>query len=289
MSDRILIRDLLVRAILGVNPDERVHRQDVLVNVALEVDVRPAAVSDAIGDAVDYASLSHDIVTLAEGSRYYLVEKLVSEIAWMCLDDRRVRRATVTVEKPTALRFARSVGVEVSRTQEEREAHDVDVYVALGANIDPERHLRAALEGLNARIPVGAVSPVYESRPIDGSNQPCYLNAVARAATALPPRELKGGVLRAIEAELGRVRRRDPFAARPIDLDLLLYGERIQSNEDVRVPAEGIARYAHVAVPLADLAPALRHPERDETMASIANSVNGGGLTRRDDIVLWPL
>jgi len=57
----------------------------------------------------------------------------------------------------------------------------------------------------------------------------------------------------------------------------------------VRVPAEGITRHAHVAVPLADLAPSLRHPERDETMASIADSVNGGGLTRRGDVVLWPL
>jgi len=85
------------------------------------------------------------------------------------------------------------------------------------------------------------------------------------------------------------VREGDPFAARPIDLDLILYGDRVQSGGEVRVPAEGITRYAHVAVPLADLAPELRHPERDETMMSIAESVSGGGLTRRDDLTLWPL
>lgn len=289
MNDRLLIRDLRVRAILGVNPDERVNRQDVLINVALDVDTRPAASSDAIADAVNYASLSHDIITLAEGTRYRLVEKLANEIVWLCLDDRRVRRAAVTVEKPTALRYARSVGVQVRRTQEERLRHPFPVYIALRANLDAERHLRLAVERLNAHCRIEAVSPVYESPPVDGSGQPGYLDAVARAATALPPRALQEGVLRAIEAELGHMRTADPFAARPIDLDLLLYGDRVQSSGEVRVPAEGIPRYAHVAVPLADLAPALRHPEHDETMAAIANSVNGGSLTRRDDVTLWPL
>ena len=289
MSDRIIVRDLLVRAILGINPDERIHRQDVLVNVALDVDTRPAAASDAIGDAVNYAALTHEIIALAEGTRYYLIEKLVGEIAWLCLDDRRVRRVTVTVDKPTALRFARSVGVEVTRTQEERLEHAYPVYIALGANLDPERNLRLAVEHLTRHFHVETVSPVYESPPVDGSDQPCYLNAVARAVTALPPREMKEGVLRAIEAELGRVRTGDPFAPRTIDLDLILYGDRVQSSGEVRVPAEGITRYAHVAVPMADLAPTLRHPERDETMASIAESVNGGGLVRRDGVVLWPL
>lgn len=289
MSGRIVIRDLLVRAILGVNPDERVNRQDVLINVALEVDTRPAAASDAIADAVNYASLSHDIIALAQGTRFYLVEKLVAEIVWLCLDDPRVSRATVTVEKPTALRFARSVGVEVSRTQEERQEHGFVAYIALGANLEPERNLRLAVKRLSEHCRIDAVSPVYESAPIDGSDQPCYLNAVARAFTPLPPRELKEGVLRGIEAELGRVRTGDPFAARPIDLDLILYGDRVQSGGEVRVPAEGITRYAHVAIPLADLAPAWRHPERDETIQSIADSVDGGGLNRRDDLTLWPL
>jgi len=289
MADRILIRDLLARAILGVKPEERVHRQDVLVNVALEVDARPAAASDEIADTVNYASLAHDIVTLAEGTHYYLVEKLVSEIAWLCLDDRRVRRVSVTVEKPTAVRLARSVGVEISRTQEERQQHAFPVYIALGANLEPERNLLRAIERLSERCRVDRVSPVYESVPVDGSNQPCYLNAVARAVTALPQHELKEGVLRAIEAGLGRVRGADPFAARPIDLDLILYGDRVQSSGEVHVPAEEIVSHAHVAVPLADLDPSLRHPGRDEAMASIAERLRGAGLTRRDDVVLWPL
>lgn len=283
-----MIRDLLVRTILGVNPDERVRRQDVLINVTLDVDTRPAAASDALDDAVNYAALTHEIIALAEGTRFLLIEKLVSEIAWLCLDDRRIERATVMVEKPTALRFARSVGIEVSRTQAERQEHVFPVYIALGANLDSERNLSLAVQRLSAFCRIDAVSPVYESPPIDGSDQPCYLNAMARAYTALPPRELKLGVLRAIEAELGRVRTDDPNAARPIDLDLVMYGDRVQSTDEVRVPAEGIARFAHVAIPLADLAPELRHPETDETMASIADRLRGAGLALRDDVVLWP-
>lgn len=283
-----MIRDLLVRTILGVNPDERVRRQDVLINVTLDVDTRPAAASDALDDAVNYAALTHEIIALAEGTRFLLIEKLVSEIAWLCLDDRRIERATVMVEKPTALRFARSVGIEVSRTQAERQEHVFPVYIALGANLDSERNLSLAVQRLSAFCRIDAVSPVYESPPIDGSDQPCYLNAMARAFTALPPRELKLGVLRAIEAELGRVRTDDPNAARPIDLDLVMYGDRVQSTDEVRVPAEGIAQFAHVAIPLADLAPELRHPETDETMASIADRLRGAGLALRDDVVLWP-
>lgn len=283
-----MIRDLLVRAILGINPDERTHRQDVLINVTLRVDVRPGAASDAIADTVNYAALTHAIIDLAQGARYYLVEKLVSEIAWLCLDDDRVYAATVLVEKPTALRFARSVGVEITRTQEERRQHTVPVYVAIGSNIAAERNMPRAVALLAERCRVEAVSPVYESKPVDGSDQPCYLDAVVRATTALAPRVLKERVLRPIEAEMGRERSADRFAPRPIDLDLILYGDRVQSDGDLTVPAEGILRYAHVAVPLADLAPALRHPERDETMAAIAARVNDGGLARRDDIVLWP-
>jgi len=288
MSDRILIRDLLVYAILGVKPDERQRRQAVLINLALEVDTRPAAASDAIAEAVDYAALTQDVITLAEGTRYYLVEKLASEIAWLCLDDGRTRQATVTVEKPTALRPARSVGVEVTRTQEERQSHPFVVYIALGANLEAERNLRLALERLDAHCPVEAVSSAYESAPIDGPDQPCYLCAVARATTALPPRELQGRVLRAIGTELGRGRSADRFAPRPIDLDLIFYGDRVQASGEVRVPAEEITRCAHVAVPLAELAPELRHPERDETIAFIASGIDCRRLKRRSDIALWP-
>lgn len=113
--DRIFIRDLLVRGILGVNPDERTKRQDILVNVEIQTDVGPAARSDAIEDAVNYRSISKRIIARIEEGSDRLVEKLAEDLARMILEGFPVDRVTVRVEKPGALRFAESVGVEVTR------------------------------------------------------------------------------------------------------------------------------------------------------------------------------
>ena len=118
MSDTILIRDLLVRAVIGVKDDERERPQDVLVNVALHTDTRVPGASDRIEDAVDYSALTKAIIALVESSRFFLVEKLAEEIARHCLSDPRVSEAVVRVEKPGAVRYARSVGVEITRTRQ---------------------------------------------------------------------------------------------------------------------------------------------------------------------------
>lgn len=115
--DRVFIRDLLLRAIVGINDDERVKKQDVVVNIELETDCRPAAASDAIDDAINYRDIAKDTIDLVEGSSFYLVEKLAEEIARLCLVDPRVVRVKVTVEKPMAVRFAKSVGVSIERNR----------------------------------------------------------------------------------------------------------------------------------------------------------------------------
>jgi FolB domain-containing protein len=119
VSDLILIRDLLLRAIIGINPEERRNRQDVRINVTLYADTRAAGLSDDIADAVNYRTITKRVIALVEGSQFYLVEKMASEIAAICLEDPRVERARVRVEKPGALRFARSVGVEIERGRDE--------------------------------------------------------------------------------------------------------------------------------------------------------------------------
>jgi len=115
--DRILIRDLLVRGIIGVRDDERTRPQDILINVELRTDTRAAGASDDLADTVDYGALSKRIVALAETAGYGLVERLAEEIARLCLADERVEGATVRVEKPRALRYGRSVGVEIERSR----------------------------------------------------------------------------------------------------------------------------------------------------------------------------
>ncbi len=118
--DQIHIRDLVVSGILGINPDERIHRQDIMVNVTLWADTRDAAGSDDIEDAVNYRTTTKAIVAHVEAGDPMLVERLVAEIAGICLDaDSRVEEVEVAVEKPGALRFARSVGVIIRRRRHE--------------------------------------------------------------------------------------------------------------------------------------------------------------------------
>ena len=119
MTDRIHIKDLQLRTIIGINAEERRDRQDVLINLVLHVDTRPAAASDDVAQAVNYRTLTKRIIQLVETSQFQLVEKLAAEIAAVCLDDARVERVSVTVEKPGALRFARSVGVTVERGRDD--------------------------------------------------------------------------------------------------------------------------------------------------------------------------
>jgi len=117
MTDQIHIRDLHLHTLIGINEEERRDRHDVLINLALDTDTRAAGRSDDINDALNYRTLTKRIIALVEGSQFFLVEKLAAEIARLCLEDRRVKRVRVSVEKPGALRFARSVGVTIVRGQ----------------------------------------------------------------------------------------------------------------------------------------------------------------------------
>jgi D-erythro-7,8-dihydroneopterin triphosphate epimerase len=118
--DRVIIEDLVVRGIVGINDDERVNRQDIVIGVTMWMDTRAAAASDDIADAVNYRTVSKRIIEHVEGGEPQLVERLADEIASLCLDaDERVAEVEVSVRKPGALRFARSVGVVVTRRRED--------------------------------------------------------------------------------------------------------------------------------------------------------------------------
>jgi len=118
-QDRIEIKDLLVRGIVGLNEDERRKRQDILVNLALVTDIRTAAANDDIEGACNYRLVSKSIIKMVEASSYFTVEKLATEIAHLILEDFPVEEVTVSVEKPGALRFARSVGVTITRNRKD--------------------------------------------------------------------------------------------------------------------------------------------------------------------------
>jgi FolB domain-containing protein len=115
--DRILISDLRARCILGVDEEERREKQEVVINLALSTDLRKAGSSDRFEETVDYRALKKRIVSMVEGSHYHLVEALAEAVAGICLEHAAVAEVVVRVEKPSALRFARSVGVEITRAR----------------------------------------------------------------------------------------------------------------------------------------------------------------------------
>lgn len=117
-KDRILIRDLRLRGIVGINDWEREKEQDIVINLTIFLDMSAAGATDRIDDALNYRTLTKAIIGYVETSRHYLVEALATAIARICIVEHGASRVRVRVEKPGALRFAESVGVEIERTQE---------------------------------------------------------------------------------------------------------------------------------------------------------------------------
>ena len=130
-------------------------------------------------------------------------------------------------------------------------------FIALGSNLDPERHIPAALRRLAAAVRLVAVSTFYLSPALGRPEQPDFYNGAVEIETDRPPRELKFAVLREIEAALGRRRSFDKYAAREIDLDLVWYEGLSVHEPDLVLPDPEIAERAFLAVPLAELAPDL--------------------------------
>ena len=113
--DKIYIRDLLVRCIIGVFEKERDIKQDVVFNIVLHTDTTAAARSDDLADTVDYKDLRDRIIACVEPSSFRLIESLAEKVAAICLQSPLVEAVEVSVDKPGALTFARSVAVEIRR------------------------------------------------------------------------------------------------------------------------------------------------------------------------------
>lgn len=113
--DKIVISDLLLRCVIGINDSERREAQDVLIQITLYTDTSKPAKTDDIDDAVNYRSVTKDVIRAVEGSSFNLVETLAEEISNLCLKYDGVEGCMIRVEKPHALRFAGSVGVEIER------------------------------------------------------------------------------------------------------------------------------------------------------------------------------
>ena len=115
--DQIYIKDLLVRGIIGINDWEREKPQDILINITITADLKEAGETDNILHSVNYRTIAKKAQSRAETAERLTVEALAEDIAKICLEEPGVLKVNVMVEKPNAVRFARSVGVEVERSR----------------------------------------------------------------------------------------------------------------------------------------------------------------------------
>jgi FolB domain-containing protein len=116
--DQIIIKDLLARGIIGISDNERSQPQDILFNVVIYADIRPASISDDVEKSVNYRTVSKQILAHASTVGRFTVEALAEDIAQLILENPKVMGVRVRVEKPGAVRFARSVGVEIERMRD---------------------------------------------------------------------------------------------------------------------------------------------------------------------------
>lgn len=158
-----------------------------------------------------------------------------------------------------------------------------DVYLSLGSNIEPEKNLRRAVQLLREECLVLAISSLYRTPPQGFIDQPDFLNMAVKVQTSLPPEAFKLQVLAGIEKQLHRWR--DPAnknAPRTIDLDISLWGKLTfqYGTKPWCVPDEDILRFAHVALPLAELTPNFVHPRLGISLAAIAARFETARITK---------
>lgn len=113
--DRIHLCDLLCRCIIGVNPEERENKQDVIINVTLYLNLFSASKTDALDETVNYSDLSKRIIGMVENSQCQLIERLAERVAELCLEDRKVEKVRIRLDKPRAIPYAASAAVEIFR------------------------------------------------------------------------------------------------------------------------------------------------------------------------------
>jgi len=155
----------------------------------------------------------------------------------------------------------------------------VEIYLGLGSNMgNRQDNLDKALDFLSQRLRVDKVSSVYDTEPVGNPNQPRFLNLVCQVYTTLAPAGLLT-LAKGIESKLGRALGKSN-APRPIDIDILFYGDQVIETPELVIPHPRLAERAFVLVPLAEIAPDLRHPVTGKTIKELLR-----GLTETQDVL----
>jgi len=153
-------------------------------------------------------------------------------------------------------------------------------YLSLGSNMgDRQWNLERAIDLLSQRLKVTSVSSVHDTEPVWDINQPRFLNLVCQVNTRLAPEALLA-LAKGIESKLGRIGKSG--APRPIDIDILFYGDQVMNMPGLAIPHPRLAERAFVLVPLAEIAPDFSHPVSGKTVSKLLTEV-----TETQDVLRW--
>lgn len=251
-ADRIVIEGVSAHGRHGVLDFEKREGQTFVVDVAMEVDLSQAGRSDDLSHTVNYAEVAAAVVARITGPPFDLIERLAEVIADDVLANDLIESVEVIVHKPEAPVGYPFTDVQVRITRPNA-PHAV---IALGANLgDRGESLALAVDQLR-ELPgftVLSVSPIFETDPVGGPEQPPYLNAVVVGRTTMPAGPLLSA-LHSIEAAHGRTRE-VRWGARTLDLDLIQYGrpggrhEVVSDDESLVLPHPRAQERAFVLVP----------------------------------------
>jgi dihydroneopterin aldolase/2-amino-4-hydroxy-6-hydroxymethyldihydropteridine diphosphokinase len=147
------------------------------------------------------------------------------------------------------------------------------VFVSVGSNVNPEENVTRALRLLDEEIGIRGISTFYRTPALNRPKDPSFLNGVVEVGDALGPFDLKK-LLQHIERALGRERADDRYAPRTVDLDLLLYGDRVLSSDALVLPHPDIHERGFVAIPLLELAPDLILPDSGTPLRAVVGSLS---------------
>jgi len=157
----------------------------------------------------------------------------------------------------------------------------VQAYLGLGSNMgNRQKNLEKALDLLSQRLQVSQVSSIYDTEPVGNTNQPRFLNLVCQIYTKLAPMEILA-LTKGIELKLGRALGKYN-APRPMDIDMLFYGDQVIETPELVIPHPRLAERAFVLIPLAEIAPDLVHPVNGETVRELLQ-----GVTETQGVLRW--
>lgn len=279
-TDRIVLEGVTAHGNHGVLELEKREGQTFIVDVTMEVDLSAAGRSDDLSETVNYAEVAAGVVARIAGPSFDLIERLAELIADDVLRNERVESVEVVVHKPEAPVGFPFTDVQVRITR----SNAPHAVIALGANLgDRGESLTVAVDELR-ELPgftVLSVSPIFETDPVGGPEQPPYLNAVVVGRSSMPPRQLLEA-LHSIESAHGRTRE-IRWGARTLDLDLIQFGrpgsrhEVTSDEESLLLPHPRAAERAFVLVPweVADQHATLRVGEGADGIRPVSEVLSG--------------